>query len=496
MTDQGMTNVADVLTRHAAERPWAVAIIENDAAIHFCTLEQMVWRAAWYLHRAGIRPNDVVGVSLPQSAAYLVAMFGLARIGAVSTSLPSSDPAALRESFRRRFGISWVVGNADGAMLAGIPTVPFTFDHLKAAPSTIPADIRAPGGDAAWNIRRTSGTTSEAKGIAATHRALLARCAAHMPIFYGPHDRVLSAVSIDTAFGLSACERTLYGGGCIVLPPPGMNAERFLHLIDLYGITHVSLTPNYLNALLPHLPADGCRSPSLRQIAITGMAMPEIVRAEIRRRFNRHLLVLYASNETAFLTGADAHMQEAYPETVGRVLPGVELEIVDDEHRPLGPGEMGHIRARTLWMPGGYVNADDETRRKFRNGWIDTGDLGVLNADGMLFIKGRADDMMNYDGIKIMPADIEAALLAHPAVAEAAAFPVASALHQHLPAAAVVLRQPVGGNELIAHCRERLGPRAPVAITIETSLPRNAMGKIARQTLAAKIAEKLPVGMT
>ena len=490
-----MENVADVITRHAATRPWAVAIIENDAVTHYRTLERLVSAAAWQLRQSGIGPGDVVGVALPQSTLYLVAVFALAHMGAVSTALPQSDPAPVRDSFVRRFNVKWVVGASDGAAPPGIPTVVLTSEGIQAAPTEIPKEIRAVGGDSAWNIRRTSGTTSEAKGIAATHRAILARCAAHSPMFYGPGDRVLSVVSIDTAFGLSACERTLFGGGCIVLPPSQITAPQFLDLIDRYGVTHVSLTPNYLNVLLSHLPSDSCRSPLLRQISTTGMAMPEAVRSEIRRRFSPRLLVLYATNEAAFLTGADAEMQEKYPETVGRALPGVELEIVDDDDRVVNRGEPGHVRARTPWMPGGYVNAQRQENRTFRAGWIYTGDIGVLNADGMLFIRGRADDMMNYDGIKIMPADIEAVLLAHPAVAEAVAFPVASSRHQHLPAAAVVLRHPATGKELIAHCRQFLGARAPLAISIETMFPRNAMGKVRRGELAEKIAKKLPASI-
>jgi acyl-CoA synthetase (AMP-forming)/AMP-acid ligase II len=487
-----MTNVADVITRHAAERPWAAAIIETDVVVHYRTLERLVWAAAWHLRQSGIAPGDVVGLGLPHSALYLVALYALARIGAVSTALPLSDPAPVRESFARRFGVTWVVATSDGAGPVGIPTVILTADQLNEAPAEISMELRAEGGDDAWNIRRTSGTTSEAKGIGATHRAVLARCQAHMPYLYGPRDRVLSVVGIDTAFGLSACERTLFGGGCIVLPPMPMNEAQFLNYIDHYGISHVSLTPNYLNALLPHLPHDSCRSPSLRQISITGMAMPESVRAEIRRRFNRGLVVFYASNEAAFLTAANADMQEKFPETVGRALPGVELEIVDEDDRAVAAGQPGHIRARTPWMPDSYVNAPESGNRTFRNGWIYLGDIGVLSAEGLLSIRGRADGMMNYDGIKIMPADIEEALLAHAAVAEAVAFPVNSGRHQHLPVAAVILRHPIGGNELLVHCRQRLGTRAPLAISVETSFPRNAMGKILLNGLAEKLARHLP----
>jgi len=494
MTDHGMTNVADVLTRHATARPWAVAILENDSAIHYRTLERLVWAAAWLLRRSGIAPGDVVGVALPHSSLWLVAIYALARIGAVSTALPLSDPVPVRESFARRFGVKWVVATSDGAGPSGIPTVALTMDRLKGAPAAVP-EIRMAGGDAPWNIRRTSGTTGEAKGIARSHRDALAIYEAHAGFFPSMGDRLLAVLDMSTAYGLGVCERTLHGGGAIVVSPLTVGPKEFLDAIDRYAITRVSLTANFFSLLMPYLPTDGCRCPGLVEVTTSGMAMPDALRTEIRRRFNPNLVIWYGSNELQTVTAADAAMQEKHPETVGCTVPGVELQIVDDDDRAVAAGEPGHIRCRTPWMPTGYVNAPEQENRTFRNGWIYTGDIGVLSAEGMLFLKGRADDMMNHDGIKIMPADIEEALLAHPAVAEAVAFPVASGRHQHLPAAAVILRQPVGGDELLAHCRRRLGLRAPLAISVETAFPRNAMGKVVRRELADRLATQLPASL-
>lgn len=103
--------------------------------------------------------------------------------------------------------------------------------------------------------------------------------------------------------------------------------------------------------------------------------------------------------------------------------------------------------------------------------------------------------MMNFDGVKIMPADIEEALLRHPAVVEAAAFPASSERHQHVPMAAVTVRSAVTPEALIAHCRQLLGIRAPALIAIEPSLPRNAMGKILRRELSLRLADKLPAAL-
>jgi long-chain acyl-CoA synthetase len=103
--------------------------------------------------------------------------------------------------------------------------------------------------------------------------------------------------------------------------------------------------------------------------------------------------------------------------------------------------------------------------------------------------------MMNFDGIKIMPADIEAALLQHPAVVEAAAFPASSQRHQNVPMAAVTVRAAVTPEALLTYTRRLLGLRAPVLISIEETLPRNAMGKVVKRELASRLEEKLPAAL-
>jgi acyl-CoA synthetase (AMP-forming)/AMP-acid ligase II len=153
---------------------------------------------------------------------------------------------------------------------------------------------------------------------------------------------------------------------------------------------------------------------------------------------------------------------------------------------------MGRIRVRTPWTPKGYLNLPDEANKVFRNGWAYPGDIGMLSPEGMLFLQGRADEMMNFDGIKIMPADIEEALLQHPAVVEAAAFPANSQRHHNIPMAAVTVRAAVTPQALLAHCRQLLGLRAPVLISIEQSLPRNALGKVVKRDLSLRLAQSLP----
>jgi acyl-CoA synthetase (AMP-forming)/AMP-acid ligase II len=192
--DHPAMNVADTITRHASERPYAVAIIEADKIIHYATFERAVWAAAAHLRRSGIAAGDVVGISLPHSALYLVAVYALARLGAVQVSLPLFDPPPVRAAYARRFAVKWLLAANHDAALAGLPLVLLQDSHVWQGSAPVSAELRFAGGEHPWFIRRTSGTTNDAKGIAITHRAALADLAAHSRCFPCPEVRYLAIV--------------------------------------------------------------------------------------------------------------------------------------------------------------------------------------------------------------------------------------------------------------------------------------------------------------
>jgi len=495
MTDLDMTNVADVIAFHAERRPWAVAILDATSTIHYGALDKLVWAAAWYLRKAGIKPGDLVGIALDHSSLYVVAVYALARLGAMSIALPLSDPEPLRQSLVRRFNVGAVLALSDDASLPGVATVLVTWEHLAGAPAVPQLDLRSPGGDLPWYIRRTSGTTGEPKGIARSHRHSLITYRVQAAHFCGLGHRILAVLDMATAFGFSVAERGFYGGSTVVVSSLPQNAQDFLRSIDLFGITHIFLTANYLSALLQVLPADGHRAPGLVQLLVSGMALTDTLREEITRRFTLNLVNLYGSNETQGITVADHDAQRRFPGTVGRPMAGVELEIVDESDRPLPPGQSGRIRVRCDWLSSGYFNASQEANGNFRGGWVYLDDMGMISKEGMLFLRGRIDDTINFDGIKILPSDIEETLLSHPAVLDAVAFPLASSVHHHLPAAAVILRHPASSEELLGHCRKRLGVRSPLIIGIESDFPRNQGGKVLRTKLAAKLSTLIPIAI-
>jgi len=188
------------------------------------------------------------------------------------------------------------------------------------------------------------------------------------------------------------------------------------------------------------------------------------------------------------MTSADPDLVAQSPGTVGRPLPGVSLEVVDASDTPAPVGTIGVVRARAEGMPSAYFDDAGSTARHFRDGWFYPGDLGVLSPGGELKLLGRVDDVMISDGLKIAPMEIESVLMQHPAVREAAAFPLRSERSFQLPAAAVVLASNVRLVEVREFARARIGNRCPRIILAVSKMPRNPAGKILKRELA-KLAE-------
>jgi long-chain acyl-CoA synthetase len=174
------------------------------------------------------------------------------------------------------------------------------------------------------------------------------------------------------------------------------------------------------------------------------------------------------------------------PDAVGWPVPGVEIRVVDDAGRGVAGGEAGELWIRSPSAMDAYINAPEETREVLAEGWFRTGDLATVSADGLVTIVGRKRERILRGGYSVFPPEVEAVLLMHPAVAEAA---VLGMPHPELGedvAAFVTLRPGVtaGPDELIAHCRDRLAAfKYPRRLTVLDVLPRAATGKILKSRL-------------
>jgi acyl-coenzyme A synthetase/AMP-(fatty) acid ligase len=486
-------NLAEIVSRHAETTPGASAVVDAARAYSYREFDRAIRRAARALRKQGIALGDVVGMTMGDTALHLVVAYALARAGAVQLVLTRRDSPQLRRQLAARYRAAMVVGDAADARLDGLRYCAADQAWLEDAGAGDEGGDAAPGGDAPWRIVMSSGTTGAPKAVLQTHamhvawREIYARTLTALP-----SDRYLAIGALDYYAGMRQCMDMHWCGACTIVGVPVRSSAELFEAVERHAVNYLRLLSNQLQRLLPALPRDRPRFPGVRVLRSGAMIVPESLRREVVRRLTPNLVVTYGSNDVgSVLTFADAATEARHPGSVGIPSPGVTIEIADEQGRRLPAGEVGLIRARAPGMPAGYIDNPEATAQAFRDGWYYPGDLGLLTPDGVLYFKGRADDLMNFDGIKIYPSDIEEALASHPAVAEAAAFPIASATHQDVPAAAVVLRAEVSQEAIIAWCRERLGSRAPCVIAVVKELPRNAAGKVLKQPLARALGRQL-----
>jgi long-chain acyl-CoA synthetase len=302
-----------------------------------------------------------------------------------------------------------------------------------------------------------------------------------------PDDVVLAALPLSHSFGLNGALLTpLLAGATVRL------VERFTPegVAGLLQREPVSVFPGVATMFRRLLDLPGFAGGRHLRLAVSGAApCPWELAKEWRARTGVRIVRGYGMTELfrplSYLAGDPTDL----PDAVGRAVPGVEARVVDDEGRTLGAGETGELLIRSPAAMDGYLGAPDDTRAVLAGGWFHTGDLATIDRGGWVRITGRKRERILRAGHSIFPAEVEAVLLTHPGVAEAAVVGVPDGELGEEIAAFVVLRPGARATdgELIAHCRERLaGYKYPRRVRLMPALPRSATGKVLKAKLAAE----------
>lgn len=256
------------------------------------------------------------------------------------------------------------------------------------------------------------------------------------------------------------------------------------------GITSTFMVPTMVRRVLA-LPEEMLRTTdlsSLRALVLGGAPFPAEIRAPAQETLGEVLFDLYGSTETGFATMLEPADQVRKAASVGRPLDGVDVLLLDEEHRPVPQGERGVLFIRSPMQVDGYYADEEATAESVHEGYVTAGDVAWQDEEGFLFIVDRIKDMILVGGANIYPAEIEQALRTHPAVADAAVFGIP---HEDLgeEIKAIVELAPgatVEPGELITHCGERLAKNKwPRSIDFLAELPRNPTGKVLKRELRA-----------
>jgi long-chain acyl-CoA synthetase len=464
--------------------------------------EEAVRRTARMLVANGIKKGDAVSLLMPNSVEFVIAYFACWQLGAVAGPV---------NSLLKAQEIAYVISNSDAKALlvnsAFLPTIHSLRPQLTSLMAIIPFDNESEAtrafaaqpdddgpamvGEDEAIIIYTSGTTGKPKGCLLTHGNVIANARQISEwLGFGVKDRLLTIMPLFHMNAVSVTTMSaLYSGGSTVVSPK-FSASRFWQIVSDHKITSFGSVATMLSMLLSTYPEgvpDGLQTEQLR-FAMCGSAP---VPAEVIKRFEEtfHCLVIegYGLSESTCRSTFNPPDQRRRAGSCGLPI-GNEMQVVDEEDRPVPEGSLGEIVLRGENVLKGYYKNPEATASAFRNGWFHTGDIGYRDADGFYFIVDRKSDMIIRGGENIYPREIDEVLYQHPAISAAAVVGVPDELYGEEVAAFVVLREgtQLSEGELITFCRARLADyKCPKTIRFVKDIPKGPTGKLLKRELAS-----------
>lgn len=339
------------------------------------------------------------------------------------------------------------------------------------------------------NVMLTSGTTAKPKRVPWTHSnvvwGLYLGLGPEAPIFMG---RNLILAPLFHGAGISAFYRCIYTGATAICPN-GFKPEGFFGLLDRTRPSSFFATPAIYKVIVERAAEnrDIISRTRLKVISTASASMPVGTLKDLQTVFGARISEAYALTE-AGLVGR--RPRDAPKDKMGVVMPLVDVRIIDGSGKQVPAGEMGEIAIKGPNVFGGYEDDPEENARAFVDGWFRSGDLGYIGGDGYIRLCGRVKEMINRGGEKVAPREVDEALMEHPAVLEAAAFPVQHPKLGEDVGVAVVLRDgmAVTDAELRTFVSQRLAFfKVPARIVFVKEIPKGAMGKVARGELATRL---------
>jgi acyl-coenzyme A synthetase/AMP-(fatty) acid ligase len=473
-------NNSEPIRRNARIAPHAPAYVRPDgSSVSYLALDRTVDELANRLRDLGLTPRQSAILVTADRYRYVTLSLALARINVGSA--PGTFPIELADA------VLWDLPQTDTGRARSVPLRElWPADVLRGGGST-PARIDDDP-DAVFAYCPSSGTTRGLpKFVALTHEMNLRRIATRAisaPAIAGP--RQACFVEPASVFGIGRIYRTLWSGYTVV--EPSLEGQNLAAWLVSSRVNHLALAPIVLQRVLEQLPVDGVAC-NVETIEVGGGFLPQSTCELARQRLPAQLIATYGSTETGSVAAGPVESLQGRAYAVGHVFPGVTVEIVDDDDRPVPRGQEGTLRMRAGGAATSYVRDDEASAAVFRGGWVYPNDRAILDEDGVLRLTGRTDDVIVRGGAKVNASSIEDALRALADLREVAVFGAPDGQGHVAICAAIVPNGPLDAQEFHAHCHDRLGARAPGFIMVLSELPRNAMGKVLRNELARKAVE-------
>jgi acyl-CoA synthetase (AMP-forming)/AMP-acid ligase II len=485
-----------------AEKP---ALIDGPTGrmITYGELAQSVRRAASGLAARGFQKGDVLAVFSPNCPDYAIAFHAVASLGGINTTI---NPLYTAEEVAHQLkdaGAKYLLTvpqlmdkAQEAAAHAGVAEL-FVFGEAEGATSF--ASLLAADGPTAPAVQidpkqdlvvlpYSSGTTGLPKGVMLTHRNLVANlCQLQVFETVSERDTLLCVLPMFHIYGMVVIMNLGLHAGATIITMPRFELEQFLQLAERYGVTLAHLVPPIVLALTKSPVVEQYDLSKLKTVFSGAAPLGEDLTRACQERLSCRIIQGYGMTETSPCTHLTPfELRETKPGSIGVCVPNTECQLVSvEDGSAQGLKGKGEIWIRGPQVMKGYLNRPEATAQTVdEEGWLHTGDIGYADEDGHFYIVDRLKELIKYKGFQVAPAELEAVLVTHPCVADAAVIPSPDEEAGEVPKAFVVLRAEASAEELMEFVAERVAPYKKIRfVEFVEQIPKSPAGKILRRVL-------------
>jgi long-chain acyl-CoA synthetase len=492
-------NISQHVERAATFFPDKPAILFEGASLTYRDLNARIHRLATALTANGVGRGQCVALYLPNIPPFAICYLAAVRIGAIALSINSMYKSEELNYILNDSGSVLIVTTGEllpNIPLADCPTVkqvivcegdpqghPTLDEWLEKASDQRAVAAMNPNDPAV--LLYTSGTTGFPKGAMLSHGNVVSNAWATVHhAGYTREDRMILFLPMFHVFGQNFIMNATFQAFSTLVLHRRFVPDRVLDSIRSDRVTMFFAVPTiYIGLLNMPLPDDALAS--IRYEFSAAATMPREISGRWTERFGRPVFEGYGLTECSPFACYNHDFRHKFG-SVGTPIENTEIRIMDTDDNELPLGQWGEICIKGPGVMQGYWNKPDETRQALANGWLHSGDIGMMDDEGYVFIVDRVKDMINVSGFKVWPAEVEQFLYKHPAVQEVAVYGLPHPEKGEMVVAAMVLKEDAKATseEIIAYCRSHMAAyKAPAQVDFVSELPKSATGKILKRTL-------------